>query len=82
MSNNMMQYEEVIMNQKDIERINELYKKQKEGTLTPEEALEQSKLRHAYIAAIRKNLRGSLESIQIQEQDGSITDVPAYGTLS
>ncbi len=66
---------EVIMDQKDITRINELYKKQKAGTLTPEEALEQSKLRHEYIAAIRKNLRGSLESIQIQEEDGSITDV-------
>lgn len=63
------------MDQKDITRINELYKKQKAGTLTPEEALEQSKLRHEYIAAIRKNLRGSLESIQIQEEDGSITDV-------
>lgn len=63
------------MDQNDIIRINELYKKQKEGTLTPEEALEQSKLRHAYIAAIRKNLRGSLESIQIQEKDGTITDV-------
>lgn len=63
------------MNQTDIARINELYRKQKAGTLTPEEALEQSKLRHAYIEAIRRNLRGSLESIQIQEKDGTIIDV-------
>ena len=59
----------------DIKRINELYHKQKAGTLTPEEKDEQAALRIAYIAAIRENLRGSLEQIKILEEDGSITVV-------
>ena len=51
---------------KDIERINELYKKSKtpEG-LTPEEKEEQAELRGAYIASIRKNLKGQLDSITL-----------------
>ena len=60
------------MNQQKIERINELYKKQKEGTLTPEEKEEQSALRAEYIAAVRNNLRTTLEHTSIQEPDGTI----------
>jgi len=54
----------------DIQRINELYHKMKAGTITPEEKLEQEKLRKAYIAAIRTNLRGQLDSTTIQYEDG------------
>ncbi|MBQ9886295.1 MAG: DUF896 domain-containing protein [Lachnospiraceae bacterium] len=64
-----------LITQKDIDRINELYHKQKGEGLTPEEKEEQSKLRGAYIAAIRQNLRGSLNNISIVEKDGSITDL-------
>lgn len=60
------------MNQEKIDRINELYKKQKAGTLTPEEKEEQSALRAEYIAAVRQNLRTTLEHTSIQEPDGSI----------
>ena len=60
------------MNQEKIDRINELYKKQKEGTITPEEKEEQSALRAEYIAAVRQNLRTTLEHTSIQEPDGSI----------
>lgn len=60
------------MNQQKIDRINELYKKQKEGTLTPEEKEEQSALRAEYIAAVRNNLRTTLEHTSIQEPDGTI----------
>lgn len=60
------------MNQQKIDRINELYKKQKEGTLTPEEKEEQSALRAEYIAAVRHNLRTTLEHTSIQEPDGTI----------
>ena len=49
------------MNQEKINRINELYKKQKAGTITPEEKDEQSLLRAEYLAAIRNNLRNTLE---------------------
>lgn len=51
---------------KDIARINELYHKSKAEGLTPAEKEEQMHLRGAYITAIRKNLRGSLESMKIQ----------------
>lgn len=63
------------MTDQDIARINELARKQKAGTLTPEEKEEQQKLREAYIAAIRRNLRGSLDQIKIQNPDGTIIDV-------
>lgn len=64
-----------MITQKEIDRINELYHKQKGEGLTPEEKEEQAKLRGEYIAAIRKNLRGSLNNISIQNEDGTITDL-------
>lgn len=60
------------MNQQKIDRINELYKKQKAGTITPEEKEEQSALRAEYVAAVRSNLRTALEHTSIQEPDGTI----------
>ena len=43
--------------------------------LTKAEEAEQKKLRKAYLAAIRKNLRGSLNRIDIQNKDGSIENL-------
>lgn len=63
------------MNQKTIDRINELYHKSKGVGLTPEEKEEQATLRKEYIATIRKNMRSNLNNISIKEQDGSITDL-------
>ena len=63
------------MDEKDIKRINELYHKQKEGTLTPKEKEEQAALRKAYIDSIKNNLTVQLESISIKNPDGSITKV-------
>lgn len=63
------------MDEKDIKRINELYHKQKEGTLTQEEKEEQAALRKAYIDSIKRNLTVQLESISIKNPDGSITKV-------
>lgn len=63
------------MDQKRIDRINELYHKSKAEGLTAEEKAEQDALRKEYIAAIRQSLRGSLNNISIQEKDGSITDL-------
>lgn len=60
------------MNEEKINRINELYKKQKAGTMTPEEKEEQAALRAEYIASVRNNLRATLENTSIQEADGSI----------
>lgn len=59
-----------------IVRINELYhKSQTEEGLTAEEKEEQQKLRADYVASIRANLRGQLNNINIQEKDGSITNL-------
>lgn len=63
------------MNQKKIDRINELYHKSKGEGLTPAEKEEQTKLRKEYIAAIRANMRGQLNNISVQNPDGSITDL-------
>ena len=60
------------MDSKKIARINELYKKQKEGTLTELEKEEQAALRLEYIEAIRANIRNTLDHTSIQEPDGSI----------
>ena len=72
--------EEIRITQKEIDRINELYRKsQTEAGLTPEEKEEQTALRKAYIQAIRRNLRGNLENIDIVEKDGSVTHVKDLG---
>ena len=49
------------MTEEKIHRINELYKKKKEGTLTPEEKEEQAALRAEYVQAVRNNLRNPTE---------------------
>ena len=63
------------MDQKSINRINELARKAKTVGLTPEEKEEQKKLRTEYSAVIRMNLRAQLDNIDIQEEDGSITNL-------
>ena len=60
------------MDDKKVARINELYKKQKEGILTESEREEQAVLRLEYIEAIRNNIRNTLDHTSIQEPDGSI----------
>ncbi len=63
------------MTSEQIERINTLYHKSQSVGLTLEEKEEQARLRKEYIAAIRANLRGTLNQISIKEPDGSITDL-------
>lgn len=53
-----------------IDRINELAKKKKEGTLTDEEAKEQQELRKIYLAMFRENFRSHVEMLQIYDKDG------------
>lgn len=63
------------MNQEKINRINELARKSKAEGLTADELKEQAELRREYIENIRRNLRGQLDQIDIQEKDGSITNL-------
>ena len=55
------------MEQKKIDRINELYKKSKAEGLTPEEAKEQKILRKEYMELIRVNLRSQLNNIDMEK---------------
>lgn len=63
------------MKESEIQRINELFHKSKAEGLTEEEKKEQATLRSEYIASVRSNLRGQLNNISIQNEDGTITDL-------
>ncbi len=59
------------MDQKKLDRINELAAKMKTVGLTVEEAAERKQLHKEYIEAYRANLRGILENTYIQRPDGT-----------
>ena len=59
------------MDQKKLDRINELAAKMKTVGLTEEEAAERKQLHEEYIEAYRANLRGILENTYIQRPDGT-----------
>ena len=61
--------------QETIDRINELYHKSQNEGLTEEEKVEQKKLRQDYVLSIRRSLRGQLDNIDIQNEDGTITNL-------
>ena len=63
--------EEVMSLDDKIKRINELYHKSQAEGLTEEEKAEQQTLRSEYVANIRANLRGQLNTITIENEDGS-----------
>ncbi len=59
------------MEKEKIARINELAKKSKEMSLTPEELEEQKALRQEYILEIRASFGATLENTVIQRPDGT-----------
>ena len=63
------------MTDEKIQRINELYKKSKTVGLTDAEKKEQKVLRREFVDSFKRNLRGQLDNISIQELDGSITNL-------
>ncbi|MBO5371333.1 MAG: DUF896 domain-containing protein [Lachnospiraceae bacterium] len=63
------------MNQKKINRINELYRKSKAEGLTEAEKAEQDVLRKEFIANVRTNLKAQLDNIDIQNSDGTIENL-------
>ena len=54
-----------------IARINELARKAKNETLTPEELAERDKLRRIYIDSVKASLVGQLENTYIVSPDGT-----------
>lgn len=63
------------MTEEKIERINQLARKSKAEGLTESEAKEQQILRREFIEDFKRNLRGQLDNISIQEADGTITNL-------
>ena len=63
------------MDVRKIDRINTLAHKAKSVGLTDEEKREQTLLREEYLESIRASLRSRLDSIDIKEADGSITNL-------
>ncbi len=63
------------MEQKKVDRINELAKKAKTVGLTEAEKAEQKALREEYIKGFRASLRGILDNSVIQRPDGSVEKV-------
>ena len=59
------------MDPKKIDRINELAKKKKTEGLTPEEKVEQAKLREEYIEGYRRAVRHHIEGIKIVDEEGN-----------
>lgn len=59
------------MEQKKIDRINELARKKKAEGLTPAELEEQTALRAEYIASFRASLTAQLENTVVVDPDGT-----------
>lgn len=58
-----------------IKRINELYHKSQAEGLTDAEKQEQTCLRREYIANVRANLKAQLDSISVENEDGTIENL-------
>lgn len=63
------------MDEQKISRINELYRKSKAEGLTEAEKKEQKFLRAEYLEAVRRNLRGQLNNIDIEQKDGTVVNL-------
>ena len=59
------------MDQKKIDRINELARKNKAEGLTPEEVAERDALRREYIDSVLGSLKSSLDNTYIMDEKGN-----------
>lgn len=67
------------MEQKKIDRINELARKSRETELTEEEKAEQAVLRREYIDSFKRSLVGQLENTYIIDEKGNKKKVERKG---
>ena len=58
-----------MLTKEKIDRINELAKKSKVASLTPEEKAEQVELRKEYLGKFREHFKSHLESIRFVDDD-------------
>ncbi len=61
------------MEQKKIDRINELARKSRAEGLTPQEKDEQATLRAEYVASFRRSLTATLENTYLMDENGNKT---------
>lgn len=59
------------MEKAQVDRINELARKKKTVGLTPDELKEQEALRRQYIDEFKANLKLTLDSVYVEQEDGS-----------
>lgn len=64
------------MTQEKINRINALARKAKTEGLSPEEETEREQLRREYVAAIRANLRATLDNTYLVDEKGNKRPLP------
>ena len=62
----------------NLDRINELARKQRTQGLTEEEKLEQAQLRQEYIVAFRESLRGQLDSTYVLDKNGNKVPIKEF----
>ena len=67
------------MEQKKIDRINELARKAKEGPLTEVEMEERALLRREYIDSVVGSLKGQLDNTYIMDKNGRKTKLRKKG---
>ena len=63
------------MDAQKIQRINELYKKSKAEGLAEAERQEQKLIQAEYLESVKRNLRGQLNNIDIEEKDGTVINL-------
>lgn len=63
------------MTTEQIERMNQLYHKSKAEGLNPAEQEEHIYLKNMFITDFRKNLKAQLDNIDIENEDGTITNL-------
>lgn len=63
------------MTEEIIQRMNALYHKSKDSGLTEGEQEEYQSLKSQYISSIRSNLRSQLNHIDIENEDGTISNL-------
>ena len=60
-----------MLSKEKLNRINELSKKKKAGTLTEAEAKEQTQLRKEYLDVFRHTMRDTIEHVKVVDPDGN-----------
>ena len=70
------------MERSKIDRINELARKQKNGTLSPLEKEEQAALRRDYLHEFRNSFSAQLNSVYVELEDGTYERLQKKGAAT